>query len=82
VSDRAARYGMIVLDAAPTLLRVRGDPMFFRSIDETLEYAQLHNINRWMIYGDPEGWWPFYTQEGPLNPAPPPKERVDISHHR
>jgi hypothetical protein len=73
---------MIVLDAAPTLLRVRGAPMLFRSVDETLEYAQLHSINRWMVFGDPDGWWPLYTQNGPVNPPPPPKERVDISLHR
>jgi hypothetical protein len=82
LSDRAIRYGMIVMDAAPTILRVRGQPMFFRSADETMEYAQLHGINRWMVYGDPEGWWPLYTQDGPVNPPPLPKERVDISLHR
>ena len=37
---------------------------------------------RWMVYGDPEGWWPLYTQDGPINPPPPAKQRVDISLRR
>ena len=83
MSDRAVRYGMILLDAAPTLLRVRGEPMLFRSADETLEYARMHNVKRWMVYGgDLDGWWPLHTQDGPVNPPPPAKERVDISLHR
>ncbi len=82
MSDRPLRYGMILLDAAPTILCVRGQPMIFRSADETLEYARLHDIQRWMVYGDPEGWWPLYTQAGPVNPPPRPKERVDLSLHR
>jgi len=82
VSDRQSRYGMIVLDVAPTIERVRGQPMIFRSPEETVEYAKLHAIARWMVYGDAEGWWPLYTQEGPVNPAPEPKARVDISLHR
>jgi hypothetical protein len=76
------RYGMIVLDAEPTILRARGLPVVFRSMDETVEYAVLHGVQRWMVFGDPEGWWPIYTQAGPVNPPPPPKERVDISLHR
>ena len=56
--------------------------MVFSSPDETLEYARLHAINRWMVFGDPEGWWPLYTQAGPVNPAPEPKGRVDISLRR
>jgi hypothetical protein len=76
------RYGMIVLDAEPTILRSRGQPVVFRTMEETVEYAVLHGVQRWMIFGDPEGWWPIYTQAGPLNPPPPPKERVDISLHR
>ena len=72
---------MILLDTAPAILRVRGQPMIFHSTDETLEYARLHGVGRWMVYGDPEGWWPIYTQDGPVNPPPPPKERVDISLH-
>ena len=82
MSDRQIRYGMILLDAAPAILCVRGHPMLFGSADETLEYARLHGVARWMVYGDPEGWWPLYTQAGPVNPPPPPKERVDISLHR
>ena len=36
-----------------------------------------------MIYGgNLDGWWPLYTQDGPVNPPPPPKERVDISLNR
>ena len=81
VADRAVRYGMIVLDAAPTIVRARGLPVFFSSPDETIEYARLHDIGRWMVFGDPEGWWPLYTQDGPVHP-PPPKDRVDISLHR
>ncbi len=83
MSDRPVRYGMILLDTAPTLLRVRGEPMLFRSAEETLEYARMHDIKRWMVYsGDADGWWPLYTQDGPVNPPPPPKERVDISLSR
>ena len=72
MSDHVIHYGMIVLDAAPTLLRVRGKPMSFRSADETLEYALLHGIKRWMIYGRADGWWPVYTRDGPVNPLPEP----------
>ncbi len=79
MADRAPRYGMILLDGTPTLLCIRGQPMFFASADETVEYAQLHGVTRWMVYGDPDGWWPLYTQAGPVNPPPPPKERVDIT---
>jgi hypothetical protein len=73
---------MIVLDAAPSIVRVRGAPIIFHSPDETVDYARLHNVQRWMVYGDPQGWWPIYTQAGPLNPSPEPKARVDISLHR
>ena len=72
---------MILLDEKPTILRVRGEPVVFRSPDETLEYAKIHGIQSWMVYGDREGWWPLYTQQGPVNAPPPPKERVDISLH-
>jgi hypothetical protein len=82
VSDRPIRYGMIVLDAAPAIERVRGQPIIFHSHDETVEYARLHAITRWMIYGGPDGWWPIYTQEGPVSPGPEPKARVDISLRR
>ena len=82
MSDHPVRYGMIVLDAAPTIVRVRGTPIIFHSPEETVEYAQLHDVQRWMVYGDPEGWWPLYTQDGPVNPPPEPKARVDISLHR
>lgn len=82
MSDRATRYGMILMDEdPPTILRVRGEPVIFRSTEETLEFAQLHGIQRWMIYGDRDGWWPIYTQDGPVSAPPPPKERVDISLH-
>ena len=77
MSDRPLRYRMILLDAAPAILRVRSQPMIFRSADETLEYARLHGVARWMVYGDLEGWWPLYTRDGPVNPPPPAKERVD-----
>jgi hypothetical protein len=82
MSDRAPRYGIILLDEAPTLLRARGQPVIFTSPEETMEYARLHGIRRWMVYGDPEGWWPYFTQEGRTSPPPPRKERVDISLHR
>ena len=67
MSDRAIRYFIIVLDAAPAIVRVRGEPMIFRSQEETVEYARLHEIARWMVYGDPDGWWPIYTHDGPVN---------------
>lgn len=72
---------MILLDGQPTILRSRGEPIVFRSPEETVEYACIHDIQKWMVYGDREGWWPMYTQSGPINPPPPPKERVDISLH-
>jgi hypothetical protein len=31
-----------------------------------------------MVFDDPDGWRPIYTQAGPASP-PPAKERVDIS---
>jgi hypothetical protein len=82
VSDRVIHYAMIVMDAAPTLLRVRGQPMAFRSADETLEYAQLHGITRWMVCGRADGWWPVYTQDGPVNPLPEPPPAVGFSLFR
>jgi hypothetical protein len=81
MSDRSTRFGMILLDAAPTILRVNGRPMVFQSPDETVEYARIHDVRSWMVFGDPDGWWPLYTQDGPVNPPPPDKERVDISLH-
>jgi hypothetical protein len=56
--------------------------VYFVSQDETIEYARLHDIVRWIVFGDPDGWWPLYTQAGPANPAPEPKRRVDISLRR
>ena len=56
---------MILIDGGPTILRSRGEPIVFRSPEETLEYARIHDIQRWMVYGDREGWWPIYTQRGP-----------------
>jgi hypothetical protein len=47
VSDRAVRYGIIVLDAPPTILRARGMPVYFASPEETIEYARLHDVMRW-----------------------------------
>jgi hypothetical protein len=79
MSDRPVRYGMISLDAAPIVLLDHGRPLVFQSADETVEFARLHNIRSWMIFGDPEGWWPLYTQDGPVHMAPPPPARVDIS---
>ena len=79
LSDRPVRYGMILLDTAPAILRVRGQPIIFKSAEETVDYARLHAVQRWMVFGDPDGWWPLYTQDGPVNPPPPPKERIDIS---
>ena len=70
---------MILLDGGPSILRARGEPIVFRSPEETLEYARMHDIQRWMVYGDREGWWPIYTQAGPSSPPPPRKERVDIT---
>ena len=72
---------MIILDGESSILRARGEPIIFRSQEETMEYAKLHDIQRWMIYGDRDGWWPIYTQDGPISAPPPPKERVDISLH-
>jgi hypothetical protein len=82
MSDRPVRCGMIALDAAPTIVCARGAPIIFHSAEETVEYARLHDVQRWMVYGDPEGWWPLYTRDGPVNPPPEPKARVDISLHR
>ena len=82
MSDKVTRYGMILLDAAPSIVRVGGRPLIFESPDETIAYARLHDVRSWMVFGDPEGWWPLYTQDGPVNPAPLPKDRVDISLRR
>jgi hypothetical protein len=82
MADRTPRFGMILLDAAPTILHARGHPVIFRSAEETVEYARRHNVQRWMVFGDLEGWWPIYTVAGPLNPPPPAKERIDISLQR
>jgi hypothetical protein len=82
MSDRPTRYGMILLDESPSVLQFNGRPLIFGSPDETIEYARLHDVHRWMVFGDPEGWWPLYTQNGPVNPPPTPKERVDISLKR
>ena len=82
MSDRAVRYGVIVLDHHPTILCAQGRPVYFASPDETIEYARMHDVFRWMIFGDPEGWWPLYTQAGRVNLPPEPKGRVDISLRR
>jgi hypothetical protein len=73
---------MFVLDPAPIVLRARGMPVYFVSPEETIEYSRLHNIVRWIVFGEPDGWWPLYTQDGPVNPAPEPKRRVDITLRR
>jgi hypothetical protein len=73
MSDRPVRYGMIALDAAPTIVRLRGAPFICHSPEETIEYVQLHDVQRWMVYGDPVGWWPLYTQNGPVNPLQSPR---------
>jgi hypothetical protein len=79
VSEHLVRFGVIVLDPVPAIVRARGKPVYFASPEETIEYARLHDIVRWMVFGDPDGWWPLYTQDGPVNPAPEPKRRVDIT---
>ena len=74
MTDHVIHYGMILLDADPTLLRVRGQPMFFRSADETLEYAHLHGITRWMVYaaapmaGGPPTRWTAQSIRCPSHP--------------
>ncbi len=82
MSYGSVRYGMIVLDVAETIVHWRGALIIFHCPEETAEYAPLHDVQRWMVYGDPEGWWPLYTQDGLVNPPPEPKARVDISLHR
>ena len=37
MSDRPVRYGMIVLDAAPVIVRARGAPVYFVSPEETMQ---------------------------------------------
>jgi len=37
---------MILLDGGPSILRARGEPIVFRSPEETVEYARLHGIQR------------------------------------
>ena len=78
MSDRPPRYGMIVLDETPYVLRARGVPLIFTSPEETLEYARLHGIEQWMVFGDPDGWWPVFTQGGAARTRPE-KKRVDIT---
>jgi hypothetical protein len=53
--DRLPRYGMILLDAEPTLWRSRGEAVIFHSGRETVAYARLHSIRRWMAYGREAG---------------------------
>jgi len=77
-ASRRAMHSEMLSSACDTR---RGAPVIFRSMDETVEYARMHDVQRWMVFGDPEGWWPLYTQDGPVNPPPPAKERVDISLH-
>ena len=64
MSDRSPRYGMILLDAAPAILRVHGQPMLFGSADETLEYARLHGVARWMVTAIPRARGPSTPRRG------------------
>jgi hypothetical protein len=82
MSHRVARYGMILLEPVPRLLRARGAPVVFGSPEETVEYARLHGVLRWMVCGREDGWWPIYTQAGPLHDPPPVPGRVDITLRR
>src|SRR5258708_26026996 len=80
MSDRPVRYGMILLDTAPAILRVRGQPIIFKSPEETVDYARLHAVQRWLVFGDPDCSRPLSTQFVPVNPPPPPKGRIVISY--
>jgi hypothetical protein len=55
---------MIALDPAPAIVRLGGAPIIFHSPVETIEYAQLHDVQPWMVYGDPDGWWPCIRRMG------------------
>src|SRR4029077_8481883 len=44
VADRLPRFGMILMDGPPSLLRAGGSPLIFSSPAETVEYARLHGI--------------------------------------
>ena len=78
MSDRPPRYGVVVLDATPYVLKARDGPLIFTSPEETVEYARLHGIEQWMVFGDPDGWWPVFTQQGAVH-VRPEKKRVEIS---
>ena len=82
MSDRRVPFGMIALDAAPTIVRLGEAPIIFHSPEETIEYAQRHDVQRRMVSGEPMGGGPLYTQDGPVNPTPEPKAPVDMSLHR
>jgi len=69
---------MIVLDESPYVLRARGVPLVFTSPEETVEYARLHDISQWLVFGDPDGWWPLFTQQGAASERPE-KKRRDIT---
>jgi hypothetical protein len=47
---------MIGLDPSLVILRARGMPMHFVSPEETIEYARLHDILRWIVSADPDDW--------------------------
>ena len=68
MSDRAIRYGMIMLDAAPVILRARGTPVFFASPDGTIAYARLHDIMRRIVFGNPDGRRRCARRPGPSTP--------------
>jgi hypothetical protein len=62
---------MILLDPVPTLLLARGAPVVFCSPEETVEYPRVHGVQRWIVCGSEDGWWPIYTLAGPLRVPPP-----------
>ena len=81
MSDCPIRYGMIVLMPLRSSC-LRGTRCTSSHRKRLIEFARLHEITRWMVFGDPDGWWPLYTQAGPVNAAPEPKRRVDITLRR
>jgi hypothetical protein len=73
MADRLPRFGMILMDGPPALLRAAGTPLIFSSPDETVEYARMHGIGRWMVFGDPEGWCRFTPRRARSARPPNPK---------
>jgi len=68
---------MIVLDAAPVIVRARGAPVYFVSPHETIEYARLHDIVRWIVLAIPTADGRCTRKPDPSTPPPEPKGRVD-----